>query len=177
MDLYITKLDQNHDVSGFDCGVPALNNWLQSTASQHQKKYLSSTYVLVDADNPTAIIGFYALAPRGLVPKQGLPPAMVRKLPNNIPAYTLARLAVSVSHGGQGNGGGLLINAMARAKKAAEQAGGSLLFVDAKDGADGFYKHFNFVPLPNDPLTLVMPIASIEVGELGEREEEQAGNS
>jgi hypothetical protein len=42
-------------------------------------------------------------------------------------------------------------------------------FVDAKDeGAAGFYRHFGFIPLPDNPLELFLPIATIRKTFLGQ---------
>ncbi|QAU35147.1 GNAT family N-acetyltransferase [Janthinobacterium sp. 17J80-10] len=160
---YVAPLDQTHDVKGFDCGTEKLNTWLQTIAGQHQSKGLSKTFVLVEDEAPTIIIGFYALAIRRMTPKEALPAELARKLPSDIPGYTLARLAIATSAAGQGFGAELLIDAMRRAKQVSNQVGGSFLFVDAKDQrAADFYSHFGFVPLPDDPLTLVMPMSAIE---------------
>jgi hypothetical protein len=50
---------------------------------------------------------------------------------------------------------------MERVFMAAQNVGGFALFVDAKDGAASFYAKYGFEPLPDDPDTLVMPIASM----------------
>lgn len=160
---YVAPLDQTHDVKGFDCGVPALNTWLQTIARQHQEKALSKTFVLVGDDDPETIIGFYALAVRGMTARGALPEDLTKKLPVSIPGYTLARLAVATSAAGQGFGAELLIDAMRRAKQVASQAGGPFLFVDAKDQtAADFYARFGFSPLPDDQLTLVIPMSVID---------------
>ncbi|MDB5842679.1 MAG: family N-acetyltransferase [Herminiimonas sp.] len=159
----VALLDQTHDVKSFDCGTEKLNTWLQTIAGQHQSKGLSKTFVLVDDEAPTIIVGFYALAIRRMTPKETLPAELARKLPSNIPGYTLARLAIATSSAGQGFGADLLVDAMRRAKQVSNQVGGAFLFVDAKDEtAADFYSHFGFVPLPDDPLTLVMPMSAIE---------------
>jgi GNAT superfamily N-acetyltransferase len=153
----VATLDQHHDVSGFDCGEPALNTWLRTIAHQHQNKNLSKTFVLVDDEAPQTIIGFYALALRGLMPREALPPAMAKKLPSNVPGYTLARLAVGAPFQGAGYGETLLMDAIFRARSVASQAGGPFLFVDAKDSrAANFYANYGFAPFPADPLTLVL---------------------
>ena len=44
-----------HDREGFDCGVPALNEYLQRYAEQHRRKGISAAYVLVvDAKDENA---------------------------------------------------------------------------------------------------------------------------
>lgn len=94
--------------------------------------------------------------------KDEMPVSMVKRLPSNVPGYTLARLAISKAHQGQGFGEKLLVEAMAKAKAAAKEVGGFALFVDAKDeDAAAFYKKYGFTPFPSNPLILVIPIASI----------------
>ena len=47
------RLDNDiHDCAGFDCGVPALNDYLRKFASQHRRRGVSQTYVLVDDSTP-----------------------------------------------------------------------------------------------------------------------------
>jgi len=162
MALHIAALDAYHDVVNFDCGTPELNRWLQTTARQHQKKLLSQTFVLVDDAAADVILGYYALAMRGLMPTEALPPAMVKRLPLHIPTLTLARLAVATHAQRSGHGEHLLVDAMARAKQVAAQVGGNLLFVDAKDaGGARFYAKYGFQSLPSDPLILCLAVASI----------------
>ena len=158
----VVPLDKTHDVKSFECASPELTQWLQTIARQHQEKSLSKTFVLVDDNSPETIIGFYALAIRGIVTRETLPPALAKKFPSKVPGFTIARLAITSGASGQGLGGELLVDAMRRAKQVSEQAGGPFLFVDAKDEeAAAFYKHFGFVPLPDDPLTLVIPMSII----------------
>ncbi|CAE6691376.1 GNAT family N-acetyltransferase [Candidatus Nitrotoga fabula] len=165
MGRYVAPLDQTHDVKNFDCGTDKLNRWLQTIASQHQAKGLSKTFVLVDDNAPTVIIGFYALAIRRMTPRETLPAELARKFPSDIPGYTLARLAIANRSTGKGFGADLLVDAMYRAKQVSDQVGGAFLFVDAKDQtAANFYSHFGFIPLPDDPLTLVMPMSTIRDG-------------
>lgn len=162
----VVPLGQTHDVRSFDCGNPALNNWLQAIARQHQDKLLSRTFVLVDDDQPEEIVGFYALAPRGLVEKEMMPPELVKRLPSSLPGYTLARFAIASGSAGRGHGGLLLVDAMLRAKQVSEKVGGPFLFVDAKDqSAADFYVHYGFAPLPSDPLTLVIALKTIGFAE------------
>lgn len=155
----VIALHPAHDVDRFDCGDPVLNAWLRRTASQHVKKNISKTYVLVDDEAPDTIIGFYALAIRAMTPKDALPPAMAKRLPRDVPGYTLARLAVGTAMQGHGWGTDLLMNAMDRVRAAADCVGGYAFFVDAKDEvAAAFYAQYGFVPLPSAPLVLFMPI-------------------
>lgn len=109
---------------------------------------------------PERIIGFYALAIRAMTPKGDIPPALARRLPRDVPGYTLGRLAIEKAWQGRGLGADLMVDAMARVRLAAEQVGGYAFFVDAKDAdAAAFYTHFGFQRCRSDPLTLFMPIA------------------
>lgn len=158
----IVMLEKEHEIKSFDCGVPALNTWLRTIARQHQKKSLSSTFVLVNNASPRAIIGFYTLAIRGLASIEDLPSSMIKRLPLAVPGITLARLAVAATARKQGHGGILLADAMIRAKRVSIQAGGFALFVDAKDDESAnFYAHYGFRPFPGDRLTLCISFASI----------------
>lgn len=136
---------------------------------QHQKNGTSKTFVKVDRDDPARILGFVTLAIRPMTPKEELPAEMHKRLPGSIPGFTLARLAVDVTAQGQGLGEHLLLDAMERAWHASGNVGGYALFVDAKDGAAGFYEKYGFVPFPDDRYTLVMPIASMpDFGQLSD---------
>ena len=160
----VIALEALHDVSAFDCGIPALTNWLQTTARQHQKKLISRTFVLVDDAQPSRILGYYALAIRAMTPSGDLPAVMAKRLPREVPGMTLARLAVGLMEQGKGHGELLLVDAMQRVRAVTAEVGGYALFVDAKDaGGAMFYRKYGFTPFESDPLILFMPIASMPV--------------
>jgi len=93
---------------------------------------------------------------------EALPQNMKKSLPLNVPAMTLARLAVSINEQRQGHGQRLLLDALEQVKTASRVIGGSFLFVDAKDTElAGFYTRYGFETLPSDPLILVMAIDKI----------------
>lgn len=158
MAIRVTPLSPVHDVGGFDCGNDDLNAFLRTTAGQHQRKLISKTYILTSDEAPDEVMGFYTVALRKMVPKEALPPEMARKLPREVPGFSLARLAVRKDLKGRHYGEYLLIHALERAARVAQEVGGHALFVDAKDesGAN-FYRKYGFVPFPDDPLVLCMP--------------------
>lgn len=162
MVLRLEALERRHDVARFDCGVPVLNGWLKSTAFQHQNKGSSKTWALVDDSEPARIIGFFAMAPRGIVLTENLPADMRKRMPKVVTGYTLARLAVSLEMTGKGHGERLLVEAMEKAWRVAQQVGGFGLFVDAQEGAAAFYERYGFEPFPDDPDTLVLRISDLE---------------
>jgi GNAT superfamily N-acetyltransferase len=159
MAIRVVPLETVHEVKEFDCGNSDLNLFLQATAGQHQRKFISKTYILIDDDAPTEVMGFYTLAVRRMVSKDDLPP---ERLPREVPGYSLARLAVRENLQGQGHGEYLLFHALDRAARVAGEIGGYAAFVDAKNEAGAeFYKNYGFIPFPDDPLILCMPFANM----------------
>ena len=58
-------LNVDHDLSAFDCGKSALNDWLRTYALANQAK--GFTRVIVIREN-ARVIGFYGLAPTAVPP-------------------------------------------------------------------------------------------------------------
>jgi len=64
---------------------------------------------------------------------------------------------------GQGIGGQLLLAAGRRCLWAAAEVGGVVLVIDAKNkGVAGWYAGYGAVPLLDAPLSLLLPLATIE---------------
>jgi len=153
-------LQDSHGTAGFTCGVIALDQWLRSVARQHISKGISRTFCAVDADSPAQILGYYSLTVAELDTDK-LPKDFARKLPRRAPLVLIGRLANSVTVRGKGIGSMLLIDALRRVVEVSNNVGVSLIMVDAKDDkAASFYQHFGFVPLPDTPLRLVLPVAT-----------------
>ncbi len=159
----LEPLDSTHDRHGFDCGKEPLNHYIRQVARQHAERGISRTFVLVgeDAETPKTILGFFSLAAcEG--ESAALPAALAKKFPRKIPAVRLGRLAVSKNWQGRGLGRDLVCMALIKTAESAERIGMAGLFVDAKDGSVAeFYKRFGFEPLPEAPLTLFMPFATL----------------
>lgn len=158
----IELLGKHHDREAFDCGENALNLFLQRTARQHIQKGLSRTFVLVDREQPSVIIGFFTLI-LCEVQVDCLPPRWAKKYPAIVPGVKLARLGVSKDCQGQGIGSILLVEAMKRALVIAENAGVIGLFVDGKsEGVKGFYQRFGFEGTKEHPLLLFLPLSTVK---------------
>lgn len=154
-------LAEHHDREGFDCGVEPPNRYLRQIARQHEAKGIAKTYVLVEDGAKDAIAGYFTLT-YCQIDGGKLPPALAKKLPQQIPAMRLGRLAVSKTRQRQGIGQMLLSCAFQMVARAEKIAGGVGLFVDAKDEqAAAYYEQFGFVPLHGAPLTLFLPIQTI----------------
>jgi GNAT superfamily N-acetyltransferase len=159
--LTILSLSGSHNRKEFDCGKPALNEWLFRIARQHQEKDISQTFVAIDLDSPQRILGFYALSACEVITSE-LPVELASKLPRSAPAVRLGRLAVDSSVQGQGLGEFLLIDAIKRSCAVRGHIGVFALFVDAKDDdAVAFYKRYGFMALPDSPMTMVLPLRHV----------------
>ena len=148
----IEKLSRRHAVDQFDCGEEALNRFLIRFALPNQQANASQTYVgLADS----AVIGFYTLVV-GEVRYDDAPERLTKGLARHpVPIMLLARLAVQRDWHGKGVGAGLLRDAVLRTLQAADIAGIRALAVHAKDdAARAFYRRFDFVESPTDPLHL-----------------------
>jgi GNAT superfamily N-acetyltransferase len=73
-------------------------------------------------------------------------------------------LAVDLSAQGHGLGGQLLLAAGRRCLLASAQVGGVALVIDAKnDRAAAWYSSYGAIPLLDAPLTLMLPLSTIQV--------------
>lgn len=159
--LRIELLDRRHRREDFDYGNPELNDYLRHTARQHTDKGLSRTEVLVEDEAPDTILGYVTMSLAEIV-TDGLPPRYAKKYPAKAHGAKLARLAVSRSRQRRGLGALMMVHAMRRALQVADSAGIIGLFVDAKDeAASRYYRRFGFLPVPDDPHKLFMPLATL----------------
>ena len=154
-----TILTKEHDRNSFDCGVPALNDYLKKYALQNQKKHAARTYV---ATRGNRIVAYYSLA-YGSVSLEETPQSVKSGLPRHpVPVILLARLAVDSSEQGRGLGAALLKDALLRTIQAAEIAGLRAMLVHAKDdSAKRFYEKFGFEPSPIDAYHLFLRVPDI----------------
>jgi len=164
IDWRVQALHRDHDRAAFGCGEPALDQYLSQYARQNHESGVARTFVAVRATEPALILGYYSLA-AGSIPRADLPALDIRRLrfPNfPLPIARLARLAVDRSQQGNGIGAGLLYDALARCLHVAEDLGIAALIIDAKDEkAKAFYSRYEFVALPDQPLTLWLPLPAL----------------
>jgi GNAT superfamily N-acetyltransferase len=151
-----------HNREDFDCGVPALNEYLQRYADQNRKLGISSAYVLIEPRMPERILGYYTLSAAEIACSL-LDEHERRKLPRYpVPCFRLGRLACRVDERGRGLGKNLLACAIDRCLIARAHVAAYALTVDAKDDdAKAFYRHFGFTPLWGQMLTMYLPLAAI----------------
>ncbi|MBN9342462.1 MAG: GNAT family N-acetyltransferase [Comamonadaceae bacterium SCN 68-20] len=148
-----------HGRQGFDCGEPALNEWLQRRALASHLSGASRTFVVVDGNN--AVRGYYALA-AGAVAHQAATGAVRRNMPGPVPVMVLARLAVDRHAQSMQLGGALLQDAVARTLGVAHNAGVRALLVHAlHERARQFYEHYGFQASPQNPLLLMLRLQGV----------------
>jgi GNAT superfamily N-acetyltransferase len=153
-------LGPQHELSAFDSGVPALDDWLKRRALANEDRGASRTYVVHAED--LRVVGYYALA-SGAVAVERAPGRIRRNMPDPVPVMVLGRLAVDRSLQGQGLGRGLLRDAIFRTLQAAAIAGIRALLVHAiSEDAKRFYQRCGFVESPMDPMTLMITLADAE---------------
>ena len=159
--MQTAPLSAEHDRSSFHCGRQELDVWLQRIARQHQDKGLSKTFVAVNTAEPQRICGYYALTLAEL-DNHHLPEGLRKKFPRRTPGVRLGRLAVDLAHQGKGLGEYLLVDALTRAHRIYQEAGGIGLFVDAIDEhAARFYRRYGFQSAPDQALLLFLPVQSL----------------
>ena len=158
------SLARGHDRARFDCGVPALNDYLRRYARQNHERGGAKTFVAVSVDAPTTVLGYYTISPGALA--FATAPAVVTSGIGRyeVPVFRLGRLAVARSVQGKGLGGELLLAAAERALAVAREVGGVALAIDAKDErAAGWYARFGALRLLDDPLKLVLPLETLRL--------------
>jgi GNAT superfamily N-acetyltransferase len=150
------RLSAQHDLSGFDSGEPALDDWLRRRAERNETSGASRTYVVCAGRK---VVGYYTLA-AGAIAHLDAPGRIKRNMPDPVPVMLLGRLAVDKAFHGQGVGTGLLRDAVLRVVRAAEIAGIRAILVHAiSEEAKRFYEKYGFVASPVDPLTVMITVA------------------
>jgi len=154
---------KSHDRQAFDCGEAALNEFLQRYARRGHELGGAKTFLAIADSDGQTILGFYTLSPASI--EYARTPEVARRglARYDVPCFRLARLAVDLRVQGEGLGGQLLLAAGRRCLLAATEVGGVALLIDAKnERADAWYASYGAVPLMDSPLTLLLPLATIE---------------
>ena len=157
-------LAAGHQLEGFDCGKPALNDWLLRHARQAQGSGSAKTLVVADEGRVT---GYFSLTV-GQVDTLDVPERIRKGMGQYpLPVVILARLAVSTQDQGRGTGLGMLQDAIRRTFLISEQAGiRAMLTHPLDDEAARFYTRFGFIasPLREQQLLLLLKDARRWVG-------------
>jgi len=148
-------LTAEHDLSGFDCGEPALNDWLRHRALKNESRF-SRTYVVRQGNR---VVAYFCIS-AGAVERGAAPGKVRRNAPDTIPVSVIGRLAVDRDHAGKGLGADILSDALRRIAIASQSVGIGAVLVHAKDdAAKRFYlRCAEFIEYPEDSRTLFLPI-------------------
>ncbi|MGX3067383.1 GNAT family N-acetyltransferase [Ursidibacter arcticus] len=150
-----------HQRKDFDCGNLSLNRFLQQMASQQATKDTARTYVLLDPQNPTEILGFYTLTMTRLELAE-LPEILQKQAKFPLSAGLLARLAVDKKHQQKGYAKILLRDALKNLYQASQIIGFPIIVVDAKDGVIDFYQKYGFIPIQQNANRLYLMVRTLE---------------
>lgn len=156
----LAQLNAEHDRARFNSDSEPLNRYLREQITQDIRRRVAACFVAL-ADGQR-IAGYYTLASASIL-LADLPTSTGKKLPRypTVPAIRMGRLAVDQTFKGQGLGGALLADALDRAARA--EIAAFAMMVDAKDEmAAAFYLHHGFIALPDSPLTLFLPLATVQ---------------
>ncbi|WP_187970545.1 GNAT family N-acetyltransferase [Aquibium microcysteis] len=151
-------LTADHDPSEFDCGEPALNDWLRHRALKNESRF-SRTYVVCEGNR---VVGYFCIL-AGAVERGAAPSRVRRNAPDTIPVSVIGRLAVDKAHAGKGLGTDILSDALRRIALASRSIGIGAVLVHAKDdAARRFYRRCaEFIEYPDDSRTLFLPIETV----------------
>ncbi len=154
-----TPLLASHVTDEFDCGEPALNDWLIKRALKNEYSGASRTFVVCQNNR---VVGYYVLATGSVMHKQA-PGKVRRNMPDPVPVMIPGRLAVSKDLQSAGLGRGLLRDAILRTLGVSKQAGIKALLVHAlSDAAHKFYRQCGFIESPLDPMVLMITLKDAE---------------
>ena len=165
----IDRLDTTlHDRAGFNCGTESLDAYLETQASQSQDKNNATTHVLIETDSSVVgirpIVGYATLTPSEL-PLLDAHKALKKlgKSTTKLRAQLIARMAVDHRHQSKGLGVFLLRYALKCCWDIHLLSAFHVVLVDPKDEKlKAFYiKHGGFLELPDAPLRLYIPIATV----------------
>ena len=156
-------LGKHHRRDDFDCGIEPLNRYIRTQARQEMERDIAIVYVLVPSDRSATIAGYYSLSSTA-VRLSEWPETSRKKFPRYplVPATLIGRLAVDQTFRGMGLGERLLIDALRRSLAASQSVASVAVLVDAKDAKGAaFYLRYGFVPFPDQPLRLFLPMKTI----------------
>ena len=147
-------LGLSHRLDEFDCGKPALTEWLLHHARQAQGSGSARTFVVCEQDR---VAGYYSLTV-GQIDTLEAPERIRRGMGQYpIPLVILARLAVDVDYQKRGLGFSLLQDAVMRTVSISDQAGIRALLTHPLDAeADTFYRRFGFESTPTHDRQLIL---------------------
>lgn len=165
--LTIARFDKAlHDRSAFSCGFRPIDNFLKSSLSDQIKSGMVKAWIMTSDQDP-AVLGFYTLGAMAVRARLG-PPKWARSGVPDIPVIYIRAVAVHKDLHGQGYGTALVIDAMKRCVRIADQLGAAAIVLDVLSDAHfdrrwKFYADLGFKPLedPDNPQRVYIPMANV----------------
>lgn len=151
-------LNADHELAAFDCGAPALDDWLKHRALKNEGRF-SRTYVVCDGNR---VVGYHCIS-AGSVDRVAAPGKIRRNAPDAIPVSIIGRMAVDLTRARKGLGADLLSDALRRIAIASQSIGIGAVVIHAKDdAAKRFYlARAEFIEYPADRRMLFLPIDTL----------------
>jgi ribosomal protein S18 acetylase RimI-like enzyme len=151
-ELRLERLQLDHDVAAFRCGVEELDHWLRRHAFAAQQMDSARSFVVARGRR---VVGYVSLT-MGSVQRSDAPPRLIHGMPGYpVGMVLIARLAIDRAEQGTGLGTRLLADALRLAVHAGEAVAARLVVVDASDeSAAGFYRRHGFTETLDHPLRL-----------------------
>lgn len=157
-------LAAEHELLAFECGEPALDEWLKRHARASHASGGARVYVATRTEQPAVVVGFYALAAAHVQPAEATA-RLMKGQPRGrpVPVVLLARLAVDRAHQRRHLGSSLLRDALLRVLAASDPIGIRAVLVHAKNArARAWYEQYGFERSPTDPLHLVLLVKDLK---------------
>ena len=135
------RLTEGDDVTGFDCGLPLVNDWLTRHLRDSFRRHTAVAYATFEHGT---LAGFYTLSSFSIAHAEASG-WLRRNSPDPIPVILLGMLGVDVRYQTMHVGSQLLRDAVLRSLSAAEIIGARALVVEpANERAAGFYERYGF---------------------------------
>jgi predicted N-acetyltransferase YhbS len=164
MTLAIVPLAGTHRRGEFECGEPALDEFLKRYARQQRSRDFSRTYVAADQED--AVLGFVTVSV-GQVRADDFPADV--KLPRYpVPVFRIGRLAVDRRQQGRDLSRELMRFALRLALETSGRVGVHAVVVDAKNEAAAFYARLGFRAFAQHPLSMFLPVATLRSATAGD---------
>jgi predicted GNAT family N-acyltransferase len=159
----IEPLGKQHDRAAFTCGIPALDDYIKTKATQDDRRDAAKAYVAL-AHGTDLVVGYYTLSNTG-IDLSAIPEAEVARFARYpiVGATLIGRLARDLSEKGKGLGEFLLIDALYRSLQLSRQIASAAVVVEAKDhDAVTFYQRYGFAQLLLNGRKLILPMRTID---------------
>lgn len=140
--IQITPLSQNEDLSSFTCNDQDLNEYIQHDAKKDLANFYSATKLVKYQGE---IVGFFTLITDTIQMDKVEPDEFPEFEYSKLPGIKIARLATHTEYEKQGVGRYMIIEIFRCVADLTLDVGCTVITVDAKKDAVGFYEKYAFV--------------------------------